>query len=86
MLKTVAGTIMVSMSQSLIHLPRVTEHIPTKLTTILLNRQQIEAIQNPARHKILAGPFGGGKTVILSEIAKKLLKVYYYSVCDFFFL
>ena len=67
---------MTSMSQSLVNLPSVTYHIPTKLTTIFLNRQQIQAIQHPAQHKLLLAPFGGGKTVILAEIAKKLLKVY----------
>ena len=66
---------MASMCQSLIHLPKVTQHIPTKLTTLLLNRQQISAIQHPSQHKLLTGPFGGGKTIILAEIAKKLLKV-----------
>ena len=64
---------MASMSQSWIKLPRLTNHIPTKLTTIFLNHQQIEAIQHPAHHKILTGPFGGGKTVVLAEIAKALL-------------
>lgn len=67
---------MTSMSQSLVNLPSVTYHIPTKLTTIFLNHQQIQAIQHPAQHKLLLAPFGGGKTVILAEIAKKLLKVY----------
>ena len=74
---------MASMSQSLIHLPRVTQHIPTKLTTILLNRQQISAIQHPSQHKLLTGPFGGGKTIILAEIAKKLLKVFKFQTVFF---
>lgn len=64
---------MASMSQSIVYLPRVSEDLVTKLKTILLNYQQIEAIQNPAQHKLLIAPFGGGKTVILNEIAKKLL-------------
>ena len=76
-MKIVAGTMMASMSQSSINLPKVSYDLPTKLTTILLNRQQIEAIQQPAKHKILTGPFGSGKTVILSEIAKKLLQVHF---------
>ena len=75
-LKVMAGTMMASMSQIIVYLPKVTDDLPTKLTTILLNHQQIEAIQNPVKHKLLLVPFGGGKTVILSEIAKKLLKVY----------
>ena len=64
------------MSQSSIILPKVTSDLPTKLTTILLNTHQIKAIQHPAKHKILTGPYGAGKTVVLSEIATKLLKVF----------
>ena len=74
---------MASMSQSWIKLPRLTNHIPTKLTTIFLNHQQIEAIQHPAHHKLLTGPFGGGKTVVLAEIAKELLKVFEKFTQDF---
>ena len=77
MLKIVAGTIMASISQSEVSLPKVTDDLPTKLKTIFLNHQQIEAIQHPANHKLLIAPFGGGKTVILTEIAKSLLKVFY---------
>ena len=67
---------MASMSQTLIYLPKVTHHLPTKITTILLNEQQIHAIQDPAKWKLLKAPFGGGKTVVLAEIAKNLLKVF----------
>ena len=75
-LKVLAGTMMASMSQTLIYLPRVTHHLPTKISTILLNQEQIRAIQYPAKWKVLKAPFGGGKTVVLAEIAKKLLKVF----------
>ena len=68
---------MASISQAEVSLPKVTDYLPTKLKTIFLNYQQIEAIQNPANHKLLIAPFGGGKTVILTEIAKNLLKVIY---------
>ena len=67
---------MASISQSEVYLPKVTDDLPTKLKTIFLNHQQIEAIQHPANHKLLISPFGGGKTVILTEIAKNLLKVF----------
>ena len=74
-LETLTGSLMCSMSQTQIFLPKVTYDIPTKLSTILLNSVQIESILHPARWKILKAPFGGGKTVLLSEIAKKLLQV-----------
>ena len=75
MLKVIAGTMMASMSQTLTYLPKITHHLPTKLVTILLNCQQINAIQHPEKWKIITAPFGGGKTVVLSETAKNLLKV-----------
>ena len=74
-LETLTGSLMCSMSQTQIFLPKVTHHIPTKLSTILLNSMQIDTISHPARWKILKAPFGGGKTVVLAEIAKKLLQV-----------
>ena len=67
---------MASMSQTLIYLPKVSHHLPTKITTILLNDEQIFAIQDPVKWKLLKAPFGGGKTVVLAEIAKNLLKVF----------
>ena len=79
-LEILTGSLMCSMSQTQIFLPKVTYHIPTKLSTILLNCMQIETILHPARWKILKAPFGGGKTVILAEVAKKLLKVFLYKL------
>ena len=77
-LEILTGSLMCSMSQTQIFLPKVTHDIPTKLTTILLNSQQINAITHTSQWKILNAPFGGGKTVILAEIAKNLLKVRFY--------
>ena len=74
-LKIIAGTMMASMSQTNIHLPKITHHLPTKIVTVFLNSEQIGAIRDSAKWKILSAPFGGGKTVVLSEIAKCLLKV-----------
>ena len=62
------------MSQALIYMPRVTHHLPTKIATILLNQQQFYAIQDKAKWKILKASFGGGKTAVLAEIAKNLLR------------
>ena len=73
-LMILAGTTMASISQTVVYLPKPTEHLPTKITTILLNQHQIEAVQYKAKFKILKASFGGGKTVVLSEIAKNLLE------------
>ena len=75
-LETLSGTMMASMAQTSLYLPKMTHHIPTKITTILMNQYQIEIVQDPAKWKIISAPFGGGKTVVLAEIAKNLLKVY----------
>ena len=74
-LETLAGTMMASMAQTSQNLPKMTHHIPTKIVTILMNPQQIETVQDKAKWKFISAPFGGGKTVVLAEIAKILLKV-----------
>ena len=76
-LETLAGTMMASMAQTTLYLPKLTYDISTKIKTILLNLHQIEIVQDPVKWKIINAPFGGGKTVVLAEIAKNLLKVRY---------
>ena len=74
-LETLTGTMMASMAQTSLYLPKMTYHIPSKITTILMSQRQIETVMDLSMWKIINAPFGGGKTLILAEIAKNLLKV-----------
>ena len=73
-LQVFTGQLMASMAQRSLFLPKVTNDLEEKIDTILLNEDQIEAINNPCKWKIINGGFGSGKTVVLNEIARKMIK------------
>ena len=68
------GQLMASMAQRSLFLPKVTEDLKAKIDTILLNTDQICAIESPEKWKIITGGFGSGKTVVLNEIARQMIK------------
>ena len=73
-MKTATGTMMASMAMAETSFPKLTKDIEEQITTVFLNKLQIEAVQDTAKWKILKGPFGGGKTIVLAEIAKNILQ------------
>ena len=68
------GQLMASMAQRSLFLPKVTKDLKAKIDTILLNTDQICAIESPKKWKIITGGFGSGKTVVLNEIARQMIK------------
>uniref|UniRef100_A0A7M5V7G2 SH3 domain-containing protein n=1 Tax=Clytia hemisphaerica TaxID=252671 RepID=A0A7M5V7G2_9CNID len=71
---TLCGTLMTVMAQTTQFLPRVCENDTVQVKTILLNGEQIECITNPAKHKLIKACFGSGKTVLLIEMIRSILK------------
>ena len=65
---------MASMAQTTLYLPKVTDDVATKIDTVLLTGEQIDIINDPAKWKVIKGPFGSGKSILLHEIVRKLLK------------
>lgn len=68
------GELMASMAQTTLYLPKVTDDVTTKIDTVLLTGEQIDIINSPANWKVIKGPFGSGKSIILHEVVRKLLK------------
>ena len=73
-IKMYIGQLMASMAQRSLFLPKVTDNLEEKIDTILLNADQIKAINHPDKWKIINGGFGSGKTVVLNEIARQMIK------------
>ena len=88
-LETLCGELMASMAQTSLYLPKVTDDVTTKIDTILLTSEQINIINDPAKWKVIKGPFGSGKSILLHETVRKLLKensrssIYYISFDPF---
>ena len=80
---------MASMAQTTLYLPKVTDDVTTKIDTVLLTGEQIDIINHPAKWKVIKGPFGSGKSILLHETVRKLLKensrssIYYISFDPF---
>ena len=73
-IKVYTGQLMASMAQRSLFLPKVTDNLEEKIDTILLNADQIRTINFPCKWKIINGGFGSGKTVVLNEIARQMIK------------
>ena len=73
-IKMYIGQLMASMAQRSLFLPKVTDNLEEKIDTILLNADQIRTINFPCKWKIINGGFGSGKTVVLNEIARQMIK------------
>ena len=73
-LEALCGELMASMAQTSLYLPKVTDDVTTKIDTILLTSEQINIINDPAKWKVIKGPFGSGKSILLHEMVRKRLK------------
>lgn len=89
----IAGQTMAVLALTNTHLPIVTGSVHDQITSIVLNKEQLNIIQSKEKKKIVIGPFGSGKTLVAKEIAKRLLTasttrptVVFYVCCDPFSL
>ena len=64
---------MASMTFTDAYLPRLTRDVHTQVLTLLLNIEQFEAIKNSQKKRIIRGPFGSGKSLILEKIIEELI-------------
>eukprot|EP00111_Clytia_hemisphaerica_P010221 TCONS_00029870-protein len=54
-------------------LPRMTKDVKDRVTNLLLNKDQLKILQTrQSRFKVIEGPFGSGKSLVLKALAKKL--------------
>ena len=60
-LQNLCGEIMSAMAFTTQYLPKISEYVPEKIDTILLNHNQINLINDPCKWKIIKGPFGSGR-------------------------
>lgn len=68
-------------------LPRLTKNIFKQVLSLLLNKDQYFAIKHPFKKRIIRGPYGSGKSLILEKIAEDLLlsnenNIVYYILYD----
>ena len=64
---------MASMSFTEAFLPRLSRDMHAQVIMLLLNAEQYEAINNPQKKRIIRGPFGSGKSLILEKIIEELI-------------
>ena len=64
---------MVSMVCTNAFLPRLSRNEHDQVLSLLLNAEQYEAINYPIKKRIIRGPFGSGKSLILEKIVEKLI-------------
>eukprot|EP00111_Clytia_hemisphaerica_P015577 TCONS_00045974-protein len=63
---------MATMSLQQAFLPRLTMDTQEQILSLFLNGEQYEAINHPNNKRIIRGPFGSGKSLVLEKIAEKL--------------
>ncbi|XP_066933304.1 uncharacterized protein [Clytia hemisphaerica] len=63
---------MATMSLQQAFLPRLTMDTQAQILSLFLNGEQYEAINHPNNKRIIRGPFGSGKSLVLEKIAEKL--------------
>ena len=54
-------------------LPRLSRDEHTQVLSLFLNVEQYEAIRNPNKKRIIRGPFGSGKSLIMEKIIEELI-------------
>ena len=64
----VAGQILAVMSTIFIRLPSLFGNVHQKVSTVLLNKKQQNAIYHPSKKKIIRGAYGTGKSIVGREI------------------
>ena len=73
MYERIVSDCMTTMALTDAYLPRLSRNINTQVLTLLLNIEQYKAINDPNEKRIIRGPFGSGKSLILEKIAEKLI-------------
>lgn len=67
-------------------LPTLSANVNDQVTSIMLNKDQLEAIYGPGMKKIVKGSYGSGKSVVAKQIVKSIfsnssVKTFLYYIC-----
>ena len=73
MINKILAECMASMTLTEAFLPRLSRDEHAQVLSLLLNAEQYEAIRNPNKKRMIRGPFGSGKSLILEKIIEKLI-------------
>ena len=73
-IEVIAGGMMASMAHTKVYLPRISDNDTINVKTILLTEPQIACIRDRSNWKMIQAAYGSGKTIILNEIARNMLK------------
>lgn len=53
-------------------LPTFLGNSHSQILTMLLNKEQVDAINGSEKHKIIYGPYGSGKSIVAEQIVRKI--------------
>ena len=73
MFNKILAECMTSMTFTIAFLPRLSRDENAQVLSLFLNVEQYEAIRHPSKKRIIRGPFGSGKSLIMEKIIEELI-------------